>query len=533
MSSLKLLLLEDSKFDAELILRQLKNVEYDFETKVVAQKAEFEKSLVDWVPDIIISDFNLQTFRGDEALALAKKVAPETPFITLSGSITNTMELTLLENRANDVLTKDNLKRLPFAINRVLNEQKDKQKLNSTLYELAGNLKFQEALADILLHFNSTDGFEQKVNHALRILGLAARVSRVYIFEDFDEGRCTKNTFEWCDEKVTPEILNLKNVSYELDMPSFKRLLESEGRIYSNDVNELPLDMQAVLKPQNIKALIVYPIQIGDVFFGFIGFDEVRCKRHWSPSEDKLLKSVSGIFSSAYSEHIAKKNLEDSNKRLSELLEEKEALVGEVHHRVKNNLALISSFLQLEQMGLGNNSSIDELLSANILRIKSIAIVHEIVYQHGSFSKISVLEILQKVLKETFFEASLTKPSIEKVNEKSGASFNINQAVPLSLLFSEIMFQVLSIKGEYEYKPSSKIEISSEEIEGFIYVHLKEASLIKVLSILKKGDKVKFSEIIEVLGRQLNAELIINEKKECASIKFEARNVKGSSSSIS
>ena len=153
--AVKLLILEDSELDAELMFREIKQMEQEFSTKLVSTKNDFEQSLINWHPDIVISDFDLQTFSGDETLILAKNLKPGIPVIILSGGISKEQEVYLLENRANDVLTKDNLKRLPFVINRLLNEKRDKEKLNNTLYELAGNLEFQEALAEISLGFNS------------------------------------------------------------------------------------------------------------------------------------------------------------------------------------------------------------------------------------------------------------------------------------------------------------------------------------------------------------------------------------------
>ncbi len=535
--SIKLLILEDSELDVELMLREIDTLDQDFDKNVVSNREDFEKEVREWAPDLIISDFNLQSFRGDEALTYAKRIIPQVPFIMLSGSITKEMEVVLLENRANDVLTKDNLKRLPFAINRVLNEIRDKEKLNTTLFELAGNVRFQEALADISLVFNSSDDFDSKVNFALKVLGETVDVSRVYIFEDYNNGKNSRNTYEWCAEGVEPEIDNLQHLSYDEDIPSFKKYLERNGLVYSNDISTMEDDMRYHLEPQGIKALIVYPIFLDNERFGFVGFDEVRQPREWSPSEDKLLRSVSGILSNAYSERMAWEKLERTNEKLNKLLSEKELLVGEIHHRVKNNLALVSSFLQLDQMGLGSHNK-EDIVQSNILRIKSIALIHEIVYQQGSFSKISVYETLSKVLQESLSFAGIDNPVINRLGPEDSIMFNINQAVPFSLLISQMIYEVNSyhkLKGLTFGTDDGGyvIDVSVRQRDSEIEVMLANEQLSDVLHILKKGTEHTFSEILEVLAKQISAEMEVSTAENYALIRFEYRDVKGSSSSIS
>jgi len=528
---LKLLILEDSVLDTELMFREINQMEIDFLTKVVSTKSEFEQLITSWHPDLVISDFDLQTFSGDETLILAKRIKPGIPIIILSGGITREQELYLLKNRADDVLTKDNLKRLPFVINRLLNEKKDKKKLNRTLYELAGNLEFQEALAEISLGFNSDDSFDEKIKNSIEVLGNTADVSRVYIFEEIDEGRAARNTYEWCAPGVKPEIQNMQNLIYDEDMPSLKPHLIEKGRIFSENIQNLPEDMIKVLDLQNIKALIVYPITIGDDFFGFIGFDEVRNTREWSRSEDKLLKSVSGIIGNAYSEHAAEKKLLETNKKLNTLLQEKELLVGEVHHRVKNNLALISSFLQLDQMGLGIKGQ-DDIISANILRVKSIAIIHEIIYELGTFADISVLKTVERVIKESFTQERLQEVVVEIDADNENIKFNINQAVPLSLLLSEMLFETFRFTGEPKFTPSKRFKIKIIKDDVNICIKLLDKELTRVVGIYIKENKYRFSEIFNVLAKQVGASIEVGKDEESVNIEFEYRVIKGASSGL-
>ncbi|MFV1883170.1 MAG: histidine kinase dimerization/phosphoacceptor domain -containing protein [Balneola sp.] len=530
MSNIKLLLLEDNELDAELTLRVLNRMEHSFDTKIISTKPEFEQTVKDWSPDLIISDFNLQTFSGDEALAVAKKTSPDIPFITLSGSITRKMELTLLEERANDVLTKDNLRRLPFVINRVLNEKQDKEKLRSTLHELEGNLKFQEALAEISIRFNSSESFDLKLKYALEVLGKAAKVSRVYLFEDFEQGKFCRNTFEWCAEGVKPQIHELQSVCYAEDIPSWKPYLIKEGSVFSSNIEELPKDIRDILEPQNIKAVIAYPVQLGNEYIGFIGFDEVRNTRDWTASEDKLLKSVSGIISNALSEKRAKDALQASNIKLSSLLKEKEVLVGEVHHRVKNNLALISSFLQLEQLGVVKSESVEQIITSNILRIKSISIVHETVYQQGTFLNIEVLQVLDQIISVGYLEKVGIKRTVKRIGSEKPVTFNINSAVPFALLLSEIMYQILSSEHAETLSSATEVVISASKNKKLLTVIIQEPNLAKLVENLKKEDG--FSEVIEVLAKQIDAKVKVDSEKGSIKITFSDKDSRGSSSTL-
>lgn len=534
--SIKLLIVDDSELDAELMIREINTMDQNFDLKVVSNREDYEKEVREWIPDLIISDFNMQSFRGDEALMYAKKILPGVPFISISGSINKEMEVVLLENRANDILTKDNLKRLPFAINRVLNEIRDKEKLNATLFELAGNIRFQEALSEISLVFNSTDDFDAKVNYALRVIGETVDVSRVYIFEDFNHGQHTRNTYEWCAEGVEPEIDNLKELSYKEDLPSFIKLLEQNGVVHSSDVSTMEADMRNHLEPQGIKALMVHPIFLNNERFGFVGFDEVRNPREWNTSEVKLLRSVAGILSNAFSEQKAKEKLQQTNDELNKLLQEKELLVAEVHHRVKNNLALVSSFLQLDQMGLGGHNK-EDIIQSNILRIKSIALIHEIVYQQGSFTNISVFETLSKVLTASLTFAGIDNPIINRLDPETSVTFNINQAVPFSLLLSQTIYEVNSynkLKGLIIDTDDKNyiIGVNVRQYDSVIEVMLVNQQLSKVLGILKEGTEHGFSEIQEVLARQISAEIEVNSAENHTLIRFVYRDVKGSSSAL-
>ncbi len=122
MPTLKILLLEDSAFDAELLQAVLDAAFPDHALTWVQDGASFQRVLSAGRFDIILSDYRLPDFDGGEALAHALELAPLTPFIFVSGVIGEENTAELLKRGATDYVMKGRLTRLPLAIERALRE---------------------------------------------------------------------------------------------------------------------------------------------------------------------------------------------------------------------------------------------------------------------------------------------------------------------------------------------------------------------------------------------------------------------------
>lgn len=117
---LRILLVEDSQADAELVLRQLRELPRAFEHLRVASETGLRAALADFRPDVILSDFRMPGFSGQQALEIVMTLAPAVPFLFVSGTIGEELAIDTLQKGAVDYVLKDNLRRLPNAIERAL-----------------------------------------------------------------------------------------------------------------------------------------------------------------------------------------------------------------------------------------------------------------------------------------------------------------------------------------------------------------------------------------------------------------------------
>src|SRR6267142_3314535 len=121
-SALRLLLTEDNAADAELELRELKRAGLRIAHRVADTEQGFVSALREFCPDVILSDFSMPGFDGMAALALARELAPDTPFVFVSGTLGEEYAIRALRNGATDYVLKTNLMRLPPAVERALTE---------------------------------------------------------------------------------------------------------------------------------------------------------------------------------------------------------------------------------------------------------------------------------------------------------------------------------------------------------------------------------------------------------------------------
>lgn len=150
----------------------------------------------------------------------------------------------------------------------------------------------------------------------------------------------------------------------------------------------------------------------------------------------------------------------DENLKLQLSNREKAVLLKEIHHRVKNNLQIISSLLNLQSRTFDDERT-KELYDMSLTRIQSMAMVHELLYRSDNFSRINYKKYLER----------LVHPLIEAMkNENTEITFelkvdeielNINTSIPLGLLINEILTN--SLKHGLKEQEKGKIYVSIEK----------------------------------------------------------------------
>jgi diguanylate cyclase (GGDEF)-like protein len=127
--TIRVLLTEDVVADAELEVRELKRAGMRVTPLIADTEQSFTKALREFSPDVILSDFSMPSFDGMSALALARELRPETPFIFVSGTIGEEYAIRALKNGATDYVLKTNLVRLPAAVERALADAEQRRRL--------------------------------------------------------------------------------------------------------------------------------------------------------------------------------------------------------------------------------------------------------------------------------------------------------------------------------------------------------------------------------------------------------------------
>lgn len=121
---MKILILEDNKNDAELLLHALKKSELNFSYELADTKEQFKIALDEFKPDIILSDYHLPSFNGIEAFNIKQSKCPDIPFIIVSGTIGEENAVELIKIGITDYATKGKLISLAQKIIRGLKEAK-------------------------------------------------------------------------------------------------------------------------------------------------------------------------------------------------------------------------------------------------------------------------------------------------------------------------------------------------------------------------------------------------------------------------
>ncbi|RKX87023.1 MAG: hypothetical protein DRP58_03680, partial [Spirochaetes bacterium] len=219
-------------------------------------------------------------------------------------------------------------------------------------------------------------------------------------------------------------------------------------------------------------------------------------------------KEIIGL--TVYSINITKRKIAEDI--IQKSLKEKEILLKEIHHRVKNNLQIISSMLNLQINKIGN---LDDrmLFLESMNRIGSIALIHELLYNSEDLSSINMKTYFSDLVSHIYNTMGRPDKQIKSVINMEEIFLDINIAVPIGLISNELLTN--SVKHAFLEIESPEIMIAMQiEKSNSLYLKIEDnGSGFSELHNLNKTDTLGF-ELVSALTKQINGDYEIkNEGK--------------------
>lgn len=178
----KILIIEDSADDVDLIERELTRGGIDFTARVVKTKKDYERGLTEFNPDVILSDHSLPQFNSIDAMRIWKEFQKSTnsliPFILITGSVSEEFAVQTIKFGADDYVLKDSLKRLPSSIKSAVEKARLEMERVNYMAEIIGQAELMRE-AECLANFGCwkvdlITGVHHWSDVAFRILGFTS-----------------------------------------------------------------------------------------------------------------------------------------------------------------------------------------------------------------------------------------------------------------------------------------------------------------------------------------------------------------------
>ena len=401
MEQIKILIVEDVELDAELTEYELKRANIVYVSKRVEEEQDFKRELKEFKPDLILADHSLPHFDGVSALKICRIMAPDIPFIFVSGKIGEDFAVEMLKKGATDYVLKSNLPKLGHAVKRALkeyNEQLELKKAQNALMESENKYRtlFEKNKNPIIV-FDENGNFKDSNDAALEFMEI--------------------NRTELLTKNLSNFILNNKDVKAMVD----------EEFWFKGNILEVKFNINGKCK---ILDLTITPIKLDhkNIIFG-VGNDITERKK----AEEGILRS----------------------------LKEKELLLREIHHRVKNNLQIISTLLTL-QSSQSQKNNINDLYRESQNRIQSIALIHENLYHSDDLAHINFKAYVKGLITDLFDSYGVNPKKIKMDLNIEDITLGIETAIPCGLIVNELVSN--SLKHGFLYVETGVVSVDIKKI---------------------------------------------------------------------
>jgi PAS domain S-box-containing protein len=193
-----------------------------------------------------------------------------------------------------------------------------------------------------------------------------------------------------------------------------------------------------------------------------------------------------------------------AEEKLQTSLREKEVLLREIHHRVKNNLHIISSLLDLQSDTLENEQLI-EIFADSQNRIRSMALIHEQLYQSPDLGQVEFGEYIHRLMSNLFFSLGDHLNGVKPVIEVDSVYLNLETAIPCGLLINEIVTN--AFKHAFPNDQSGEVDVKLHQHHQQLTLTLADNGMGIPPEIDWRNSSSLGLRLVKILSQQLKAEV--------------------------
>ncbi|MGB7394145.1 MAG: sensor histidine kinase [Pricia sp.] len=164
--------------------------------------------------------------------------------------------------------------------------------------------------------------------------------------------------------------------------------------------------------------------------------------------------------------HTKNRNISKLNRAVEHRLNERDILIKEIHHRVKNNLQVVASLLSLQSSFI-KDEKMKMLFRYSQYRINSMGIVHEMLYKSNDLNRIDYGAYIKELVQTLIVSMKGNKSKIQLVTDVNEIYLNIDTSIPLGLIINEIITN--SLKYGFPDREEGTITVSMSKLSAFSY----------------------------------------------------------------
>lgn len=206
------------------------------------------------------------------------------------------------------------------------------------------------------------------------------------------------------------------------------------------------------------------------------------------------------------------KLVDEKTADLRKSVKEQEILVKEVHHRVKNNLAMICGLLELQIVTMEDEKA-KNALRDSIMRIYSMSLVHEKLYSNETLTEINVSNYIPELLESISHSMGISSNGVTLHSDIDDLTLTLDTGISCGLLINELVTN--SVKHAFNKEhPSPEIHVQFKKRDSGMLIEVRDNGIgIDMDAVQAQKNSLGFS-LIQTLSRQLNGELKIDSSKK-------------------